>query len=212
MTHVLTRISAIAAALLLFSAPAGAAPDSGLVASAEVGGGLTNVVSRSGAVDSVTLSGVASNLRLGAGVHRGRLDFGLTGGALQAWDTQSSSAQLTFQRPAEFLLLSIGPFVGYRPARDLPLTVGARLELARGQMTGSTATAGIPLGASLAGPSTDFFAPGTGFLGALRADYALEGRYGAATFGLEVGGGWLNGGGNQLSVVTETVTAGYRWR
>jgi hypothetical protein len=183
------------------------------VASAEVSGGFTSVTSRASAIDSLNLNGVGSSVRLGAGAHRGRLDFGLTGGALRVWSTQSSTVSL-FQRPEEFLLLSVGPFVGYRPARDLPLTVGARLELARGQMTGATATASFapdPFPGA-AGRSTDFFAPGTGALAAVRADYALEGRYGAATFGLEAASGWLSGGGNTLSVLTATFGIGYRWR
>jgi hypothetical protein len=219
MAHKLTLVSAVAAALSSLvpvaahagpDATAHTGPDTGLVASAEVSGGITSVAAHSGSVDSVTLSGVASSIRLGAGVHRGPLDFGLTGAGLRAWSTQSSTA-LVFQRPEQFLLLSVGPFVGYRPARDLPLTLGARLELARGQMTGSTATASV--GPTFpAGPSTDFFAPGNGFLGAVRADYALEGRYGAATFGLEAAGGWLSGGGNTLSVVSATFGVGYRWR
>jgi hypothetical protein len=220
MAHKLTFVSAVALALSSIvpvaahaapDATAHAGADTGLVASAEVGGGVTSVAAHASGADALTLSGVASSIRLGAGVHRGPLDFGLTGAALRAWDTRSSTASL-FQRPEEFLMLSIGPFVGYRPAHDLPLTLGARLEFARGQMTGSTAVASAPATLFPAGPSTDFFQPGNGFLGAVRADYALEGRYGAATFGLEAGGGWLSGGGNTLSVVTATLGIGYRWR
>jgi len=220
MAHTLTSISAVALALASLGpiaahaapdAAAHAAPDTGLVASAELGGGISNVVAHASGLDSVTLSGVASSIRLGVGAHRDRLDFGVTGGALRAWDTQSSTASV-FQRPEEFLLLSIGPFVGYRPARDLPLTLGARLELARGQMTGATAVANLGVFPGPGRPAIDFFQPGNGVLGAARADYALEGRYGAATFGLEVGGGWLSGGGNTLSVVTATAGVGYRWR
>jgi hypothetical protein len=208
----LTRVSAVAAALFFLSTgPARAAADTGLVALAEVGGGVTSVVAHASPVESVTFGGVASSIRLGVGGHRGRLDFGVTGGALRAWSTQSSTAAL-FQRPEEFLMLSVGPFVGYRPALDLPLTIGARLELARGQMTGVTATANAGAATFPGGSTADFFEPGNGVLGAARADYALEGRYGAATFGLEVAGGWLSGGGNTLSVVSATAGVGYRWR
>jgi hypothetical protein len=209
MAHELTRVSGVAAAILsLFATTARAAPDTGLVASAEVGGGISSVAAHSGSSDSMTLSGIASSLRLGVGAHRGRLDFGVTAGALRAWSMNGALA--SFQQPQQFSMLSIGPFVGYRPARDLPLTVGARLELARGQMTGFIAVADA--GALPAGTPTDFFQPGNGVLGALRADYALEGQYGAATFGAEVADGWLTGGGNTLSVFSATVGVGYRWR
>ncbi len=197
MAHTLASISAVALALASLvplaahaapDAAAHAAPDTGLVASAEVGGGVASVAARSTGIDSINLSGVASSVRLGAGAHRGRLDFGLTGAALRAWSTQSSTASIAFQRPDQFLMLSIGPFVGYRPARDLPLTLGARVELARGQMTGSTAVANLGAFPGPGRPAIDFFQPGNGVLGAVRADYALEGRYGAATFGLEAEG------------------------
>ena len=211
MTKTLGNLSTLVAAAVLAVAarPAFAGPLTGVVASAEVGGGVTNVDAHSGSLNSLSFGGVSSSVRLSAGSHTARVDFGLTGSALRTWGVGSSTA-ITFQQPDAFLMLSVGPFVGFRPSTRLPLTVGGRIELARGQMTGATAVAAAAFPAP--GRSTDFFTPGNGLLGAAGVNYAIEGAHSAFTVGLEVTDGWLSGGGNTLHVLGAMTSAGYRWR
>jgi hypothetical protein len=209
MGHKPASIAAAVVLVSLLAEHARAAPAVGVVAAAELGGGAASVDARSGGANTVSLNGIASSFRLAAGGHVERFDFGCTGSVLEAWNVQSSSA-ITFQRPDQFLVLSIGPFVGYRPSIRLPLTLGARLEVARGQMTGSTSVAAAPPGFSAVEP--DYFQPGNGVLVAATADYAVEGAYGAVTFGLDVTDGWLSGGGNTLHILGAAATVGYRWR
>ena len=194
-------LTALTLALLtLHAAPAAVAEPAFTV---DVAGGWASTSYRHRAHDQ-NLSGPALNVALGAGWQTGRVTVGAVAGLLA-----SPSIDQTFGLGAgsvrdRLLIPHAGAFLTL-PLERAPVTLGTRLELAYGWLTG-------PIFVPDAGAMTDTLSAVFGGLASVTGSYdrALGGAQ-RLSIGLDVTGGWLGSARAHMKPLALLAFVGVRW-